>query len=95
MTNCPTVLLVNLGSPSTLNIRDIRTYLKEFLSDDSVIDLPKPVQQLIVRAFVIPFRPKRTKKAYEQIWTPEGSPLVINSEKIARALQKKRVGMYV
>jgi ferrochelatase len=63
--------------------------LKEFLSDDSVIDLPKPVQQLIVRAFVIPFRPKRTKKAYEQIWTPEGSPLVINSEKIARALQKK------
>jgi len=89
MTNLPTVLLVNLGSPSTLNIRDIRKYLKEFLSDDAVIDLPKPIQQFIVRAFVIPFRPKRTKSSYQHIWTPEGSPLVINTERIARALHKK------
>ena len=43
------ILLINLGSPDSLNINDIRKYLKEFLSDDLVIDLPKPIQQLILR----------------------------------------------
>ena len=83
------VLLINLGSPSTPDIKDVRRYLKEFLSDDEVIDLPKPIQQFILHAFILPFRPKRSKAAYERIWTQEGSPLVNNTQKIADALCRK------
>ena len=83
------ILLVNLGSPSSLDIADIRKYLSQFLSDDSVIDLPKPLQQTLLRTFILPFRPKYTKAAYEKIWTPEGSPLVVNTQKIANALHEK------
>ena len=83
------VLLINLGSPSTPDIKDVRRYLKEFLSDDEVIDLPKPLQQFILHAFILPFRPKRSKIAYERIWTQEGSPLVNNTQKIADALCRK------
>ena len=80
------VLLINLGSPTSTSVQNIRKFLKEFLSDDAVIDLPKPLQQIILRAFILPFRPSRTKKAYEQIWAAEGSPLVANTRKIASAL---------
>ena len=59
------ILLINLGSPKSLDIADIKSYLKEFLSDDLVIDLPKPIQQIILNLFILPFRPKKTKEAYE------------------------------
>ena len=83
------VLLVNLGSPKSLDVKDVHTYLKEFLSDDLVIDLPKLVQQVILRCFILPFRPKKTKEAYELIWSDEGSPLLVNTKKIADALSKQ------
>ncbi|MEC9414438.1 MAG: ferrochelatase, partial [Pseudomonadota bacterium] len=83
------ILLVNLGSPDDLNLSSIKRYLKEFLSDDFVVDLPKIVQQILVNCIVIPFRSKRTKKAYEAIWTEEGSPLVINTKNIAQKLYEK------
>tara|TARA_Y100000590_G_scaffold433538_1_gene550723 strand:+ start:2447 stop:3457 length:1011 start_codon:yes stop_codon:yes gene_type:complete len=81
------ILLINLGSPKSLDIKDVREYLKEFLSDDLVIDLPKPIQQFILRYFILPFRPLSTKAAYEIIWDKEGSPLISNSKKIATALK--------
>ncbi len=85
----PTIMLINLGSPSSLDVSDIRKYLKQMLSDDEIIDLPKPLQQFIIRAFVLPFRPKKSRSAYEKIWTSEGSPLLINTQKISRELKKK------
>ena len=83
------ILLVNLGSPKSLSKSDVREYLKEFLSDDYVIDLPKILQQFILRAFILPFRPSKTKEAYEKIWEKEGSPLIINTQKIATSLSEK------
>lgn len=83
------VLLINLGSPKSLSTDDVREYLREFLSDDKVIDLPKIVQQFILRAFILPFRPAKAKKAYEKIWQKEGSPLIINTQRIANSLSKK------
>ena len=83
------ILLLNLGSPKSLKTKDVRDYLDQFLSDDNVIDLPKLIQQLILRCFILPFRPAQAKEAYEQIWTKEGSPLILNTQKIADALAHK------
>ena len=83
------VLLVNLGSPKELNKKSVKEYLKSFLSDDLVVDIPKFFQQLILRAFILPFRPRKTLHAYEQIWTKEGSPLIVSTKKIAEKLNKK------
>ena len=67
----------------------MRQYLRVFLSDDNVVDLPKFFQQFILRLFILPFRPKNTLEAYEKIWTKEGSPLIISTESIANKLTKK------
>ena len=83
------VLLVNLGSPKELNKRSIREYLRIFLSDDYVVDLPKILQQLILYLFILPFRPRKTLHAYSQIWTEFGSPLIISSRNIQKKLAKK------
>ena len=82
------ILLINLGSPKSLDIKDVRSYLKEFLSDDLVIDLPKILQQIILRSFILPFRPRKTKEAYQTIWK-NGSPLIENTRDIAKALHLK------
>ena len=73
------VLLINLGSPKELSKKSVRQYLRVFLSDDNVVDLPKFFQQFILRLFILPFRPKNTLEAYEKIWTKKGSPLIIST----------------
>ena len=83
------VLLINLGSPKELTKKSVRKYLKVFLSDDYVLDLPKILQQIILRVFILPFRPKKTLEAYELIWTPQGSPLITSTESIANKLSLK------
>ena len=83
------VLLINLGSPKELTKKSVRSYLKVFLSDDYVLDIPKVLQQIILRLFILPFRPKTTLEAYEQIWTHEGSPLIISTKSIAKKLSSK------
>ena len=83
------VLLVNLGSPKNLDKKSVKQYLKVFLSDDYVVDLPKLLQQLILRAFILPFRPNKTLHAYKQVWTKEGSPLIVSTKKIAMKLAEK------
>jgi len=83
------VLLINLGSPKELSKKSVRQYLRVFLSDDNVVDLPKFFQQFILRLFILPFRPKNTLEAYEKIWTKEGSPLIISTESIANKLRQK------
>lgn len=83
------ILLVNLGSPKNLDKKSVREYLNVFLSDDFVVDIPKFLQQLILRLFILPFRPKQTLHAYEQIWTKSGSPLIISTLNIKDKLIKK------
>ena len=83
------VLLINLGSPKELNKKSVKEYLRVFLSDDNVVDIPKFFQQLILRLFILPFRPNKTLEAYEKIWTKNGSPLIISTESIAYKLTKK------
>ena len=83
------VLLVNLGSPDSATVPDVRTYLREFLSDDRVIDSPKPIQQFVLNCFILPTRPKRSAKAYEKVWTDQGSPLIVTSRNVQTLLQDR------
>jgi protoporphyrin/coproporphyrin ferrochelatase len=83
------VLLVNLGSPASPNPRDVRRYLREFLMDRRVLDAPYPIRFGIVHLAILPTRPRKSAEAYEKIWTPEGSPLVVTSFKVQARLQKR------
>ena len=66
------VLLVNLGSPDSPSVSDVRKYLREFLMDGRVLDAPWPVRFFVVYGCILPFRPKQSAKAYEKIWDPQG-----------------------
>jgi len=83
------VLLVNLGSPDSTKVGDVRRYLREFLSDDRVLDAPKLIQQAVLNLTILPFRPAKTAHAYSTIWTPDGSPLILSTEDIARKLRER------
>lgn len=83
------VLLVNLGSPDSTSTEDVRRYLKEFLSDDRVIDSPKLIQQTVLNCFILPTRPKQSAAAYKKVWTEQGSPLIVTSKNLQALLQDK------
>ena len=83
------ILLVNLGSPASTTVTDVRRYLNEFLMDPYVIDSPWLVRKVIVSGFILPFRPKRTAHAYERIWESTGSPLLRHSESFRAALAQR------
>jgi ferrochelatase len=87
--NANPVLLVNLGSPASTDIGDVRRYLDEFLMDPYVIDVPFPVRALIVRGLILPRRPAASAEAYEKIWTEDGSPLVVISQRTRAALETR------
>jgi len=80
------VLLVNLGSPDSPSIPDVRRYLREFLGDARVLDLPKALRRLLLEGIILRTRPKRSAHAYAQVWTPAGSPLVVTSEAVRAKL---------
>ncbi len=85
------VLLVNLGSPDSTSVADVRRYLREFLGDERVIDLkPRWAAWLLVNGLITTFRAPKSAHAYAQIWQPGGSPLVLTSrsvrDKLAAAL---------
>ncbi len=81
------LLLINIGSPDTPSIKDVRRYLRVFLSDKRVIDLPVLLRLVLVYCFILPFRPRRSAEAYQAVWTSEGSPLSRNSERMRQSLQ--------
>lgn len=83
------VLLVNLGTPEAPTAAAVRRYLREFLSDPRVVELPRPLWWLILHLAVLPFRSGRTARAYQKIWLEEGSPLLVNTLKQADALGRK------
>ena len=76
------VLLVNLGSPDSTSVEDVRRYLNQFLMDPCVIDLPWPLRRFIVSAFVLPSRPAKSAEAYQSVWRPDGAPLKVLSQKL-------------
>ena len=83
------VLLVNLGSPDSPSVADVRRYLREFLMDGRVLDAPWPVRFCVVHFAILPFRPKHSAEAYQKIWTPDGSPLVVTSRNVQAKLQQR------
>jgi ferrochelatase len=80
------VLLINLGTPNAPEPGSVRLYLKEFLSDPRVIEIPQLVWQPILRGIILRTRPKKSAHAYRQVWTDEGSPLAAITARQARAL---------
>jgi protoporphyrin/coproporphyrin ferrochelatase len=80
------VLLVNLGSPNSPSTGDVRRFLREFLGDPRVVNLPRPLWWLILNLFVLPFRPRKSAHAYQTIWTEQGSPLVVFTQQLTANL---------
>jgi len=83
------VLLINLGSPDSTSVRDVRKYLGEFLMDKRVLDAPYLIRWCIVNLAILPSRPQQSAEAYKKIWTTEGSPLVVTSKNVQRDLQQR------
>lgn len=81
------VLIVNLGSPDSTSVPDVRRYLREFLGDERVIDVkPRWAAWLLVNGIITTFRAPKSAHAYEQVWTKEGSPLVVTSKSVQKKL---------
>lgn len=80
------VVLVNVGTPEAPTVPAVRAYLREFLSDPLVIDLPAPARWALLNLVILPFRPRRSAHAYQQVWTAQGSPLLVHSRAQAAAL---------
>jgi protoporphyrin/coproporphyrin ferrochelatase len=83
------VLLANLGSPTAPTTSAVRKFLKDFLWDPRVVNIPRPIWWLILHAFVLPFRPARSAKAYQKIWTDKGSPLIYLTRQLSENLADK------
>jgi ferrochelatase len=86
------ILLLNLGSPDSTSVPDVKRYLREFLGDERVIDKPESafLRGALVNGIIIPSRAKNSAHAYSTIWTAEGSPLIVTS-KVAQSLLQKRL----
>jgi ferrochelatase len=83
------ILLVNLGSPDSPSVPDVRRYLREFLMDPRVLDMNWFVRFALVHFAILPTRPKQSAHAYQTIWTKDGSPLILISRAIQKALQQR------
>jgi len=83
------VLLCNLGTPDAPTAGALRPYLREFLSDPRVVELPRIQWLPILHGFILPFRPRQSAKLYEKVWTEEGSPLLTLSERLRAAVSQE------
>jgi len=83
------ILLVNLGSPDEPTEAALRRYLNEFLMDERVLDIPWLIRRFVVSAFILPRRPAKSAEAYKEVWTDEGSPLIVHTERLAAALTEE------
>ncbi len=80
------ILLANLGSPDSTQVKDVKRYLSEFLMDERVIDIPYLIRAMLVKGIIVPFRSPKSAKKYKTIWTPEGSPLIHISRMVQQSL---------
>lgn len=83
------VLLVNIGTPNSYEVRDVRTYLKEFLSDPRVLDIPSFFRWLLVHFIIAPLRGPKSAKLYKTIWGEHGSPVYTHGLDVEKSLQIK------
>lgn len=81
-------LLLNLGSPDSTDPKDVRTYLDQFLSDPRVLDINPIVRKIILQCFILPKRPAESAEAYAQVWTDQGSPLIVTSVEQQKLVQQ-------
>lgn len=93
------VLLINLGTPDQPEPAAIRKYLREFLSDPRVVEIPKPIWQIILNLFVLSKRPAQIAPNYKKVWLPEGSPLLVYGQKfaagVAQSLEAKKIDVKI
>jgi protoporphyrin/coproporphyrin ferrochelatase len=85
----PVVILMNVGTPEAPTTGAVRRYLKEFLSDPRVLDMPALLRWLLLRIVILPFRSSRSAALYRSIWTAEGSPLLIHTRRLADKLRAR------
>ena len=81
------IVLGQLGSPKSTKVSDVREYLREFLGDPRVVDINPLLWKIILNCFVLPFRPKKSARAYARILKEDGFPLITNTVKVANALR--------
>ena len=81
------VILVNVGTPDKAEVKDVRRYLSCFLNDKRIMDIPWLFRKILVNLIIVPFRAPKSTQLYRQLWTPEGSPLLLNTEKFASGLR--------
>lgn len=83
------VLLVNLGTPNSPSVGDVRSYLSQFLNDPRVIDIPWLLRKILVNLIIVPFRAPKSAKIYKKLWTSTGSPLLFYSNRVKELLQNE------
>lgn len=83
------VLLINLGTPDSPSVSDVRSYLSQFLNDPRVIDIPWLLRKILVNGIIVPFRAPKSAKVYKKLWTENGSPLLYHSVNVKNLLQKE------
>jgi len=88
------VLLIQLGTPDSPSVMDVRSYLSEFLNDPRVIDLPYLLRKILVNGIIVPFRAPKSAKIYKELWElGEGkSPLLTHTQALQALLQKNFEG---
>lgn len=82
------IILINLGTPDTPEVKSVRRYLFQFLNDSRVIDLPLLLRKFLVNFIIVPFRAKKSSKLYKLLWTENGSPLLFYTKRVWQKLQK-------
>lgn len=87
MTKKTGVLLINLGTPDSPSVSDVRSYLSQFLNDPRVIDIPWLSRKILVNLIIVPFRAPKSARIYKKLWTANGSPLLFYSQQAQKLLQ--------
>ena len=82
------IVLINLGSPDSASVRDVRRYLHQFLMDERVLDIPYISRFFLVHAVIAPFRAPKSAKVYKELWDERGSPLLYYSQDQQKLLQE-------
>jgi ferrochelatase len=83
------VILVNVGTPQSPTPEDVGVYLREFLMDENILPIPRPFRDLLVKGLIVPRRKYSSAEKYHKIWTEQGSPLMVESEKLRKSLQQE------
>jgi len=87
--NLTGVLLINLGTPDSTSTKDVRKYLGQLLSSKRVVDINPLARWILLNFFILPFRPKKSARAYKEIWMEKGSPLLVHSQNLKKDLAEK------